>query len=92
MTVLLRTSQLSVTFGGLRAVDDLDLEVEDGSLVGLIGPNGAGKTTFIDALTGFVRSTGRITFDGDDIGGCRPTERARAVSGAPGSRSSSSTT
>jgi branched-chain amino acid transport system ATP-binding protein len=64
---LLETSQMSVTFGGLRAVNEVDFAVPEGSLVGLIGPNGAGKTTFIDGITGFVPTTGRITFDGHDI-------------------------
>lgn len=67
MSVLLRTHALSVAFGVMRANDDIDLEVEAGSLVGLIGPNGAGKTTFVDALTGFVPATGRIEFDGGEI-------------------------
>jgi branched-chain amino acid transport system ATP-binding protein len=61
---LLETAGLTVTFGGLTAVNDVDIVVEDGQLVGLIGPNGAGKTTFIDALTGFVPSRGHIVFDG----------------------------
>jgi branched-chain amino acid transport system ATP-binding protein len=65
---LLRTAAMSVTFGGLRAVDRVDIEVPAGQLVGLIGPNGAGKTTFIDGITGFVPTTGRIEFDGRDIG------------------------
>jgi branched-chain amino acid transport system ATP-binding protein len=64
---LLETEAMSVTFGGLRAVDQVDFAVPEGSLVGLIGPNGAGKTTFIDGITGFVPTTGRITFDGHDI-------------------------
>ena len=64
---LLQTSQMSVTFGGLRAVNEVDFAVPEGSLVGLIGPNGAGKTTFIDGITGFVPTTGRIDFDGHDI-------------------------
>ena len=64
---LLETSQMSVTFGGLRAVNEVDFAVTEGSLVGLIGPNGAGKTTFIDGITGFVPTTGRIVFDGHDI-------------------------
>ena len=64
---LLETTGLSVTFGGLKAVDDVDISVEQGQLVGLIGPNGAGKTTFIDALTGFVPSRGRIVFDGRSL-------------------------
>jgi len=64
---LLEVSDLVVTFGGLRAVDSVGLQVEPGRLVGLIGPNGAGKTTFIDALTGFVPCTGRVVFDGRDF-------------------------
>ena len=59
-----QTSGMSVTFGGLNAVNDVDLVVEPGTLVGLIGPNGAGKTTFIDGVTGFVPTDGRIEFDG----------------------------
>ena len=65
---LLNTQAMSVTFGGLRAVDRVDIEVTAGQLVGLIGPNGAGKTTFIDGITGFVPTTGRIEFDGHDVG------------------------
>jgi branched-chain amino acid transport system ATP-binding protein len=76
MSTLLRTAELSVTFGGLRAVNRVDLEVPAGKLVGLIGPNGAGKTTFIDAITGFVPTTGRIEFDGDDIGDLAVHQRA----------------
>ena len=64
---LLQTESMSVTFGGLRAVDAVDFAVTEGSLVGLIGPNGAGKTTFIDGITGFVPTTGRILFGGHDI-------------------------
>jgi branched-chain amino acid transport system ATP-binding protein len=77
MTALLEVEGLSVTFGGLKAVAELDLTVEEGTLVGLIGPNGAGKTTCIDALTGFVPCRGRVTFDGTDITGARPHRRAR---------------
>ena len=76
MSTLLRTSGLTVTFGGLVAVDRVDLEVPAGKLVGLIGPNGAGKTTFIDAITGFVPITGRIEFDGEDIGDLAVHQRA----------------
>jgi branched-chain amino acid transport system ATP-binding protein len=72
VTLLLETHALSVTFGGLRAVNDIDLGVEEGQIVGLIGPNGAGKTTFIDALTGFVPAAGTIHFVG------RPLERLSA--------------
>src|SRR3954453_23389459 len=75
---LLETHGMTVTFGGLRAVDDVDLRVEEGQLVGLIGPNGAGKTTFIDGITGFVPTTGRITFDGNEIGALAAHKRAVA--------------
>jgi branched-chain amino acid transport system ATP-binding protein len=78
MTSLLETHGLSITFGGLRAVDHLDLRIEHGQLVGIIGPNGAGKTTAIDGITGFVPTSGRITFDGDSIEGLPPHRRARA--------------
>jgi branched-chain amino acid transport system ATP-binding protein len=61
----------------VRAVVDVDLEVGPGRLVGLIGPNGAGKTTFIDAISGFVRSQGRVEIDGRDITGLPPHARAR---------------
>lgn len=66
-----------MTFGGLRAVNEVDLEVEQGKLVGLIGPNGAGKTTFIDAITGFVPTTGRIEFKDIEIGPLPVHKRAR---------------
>jgi len=74
---LLRTHDLTVTFGVTRANDEVSLEVEPGSLVGLIGPNGAGKTTFIDALTGFVPASGRIEFDGIEIHDLPAHRRAR---------------
>ncbi len=74
---LLTTTQMSVTFGGLHAVDEVDIEVRPGQLVGLIGPNGAGKTTFIDGITGFVPTTGRIDFDGTEITSMPAHQRAR---------------
>ncbi len=73
---LLDTYGMSVTFGGLKAVNDVDFSVEEGKLVGLIGPNGAGKTTFIDGITGFVPTTGRIVFDGNEIGSMPVHKRA----------------
>jgi len=75
---LLETYGMSVTFGGLKAVNDVDFRVEPGKLVGLIGPNGAGKTTFIDGITGFVPTTGRIVFDGTEIGDLPAHQRAKA--------------
>ncbi len=77
MTALLQTNGMSVTFGGLKAVNEVDFRVEKGQLVGLIGPNGAGKTTFIDGITGFVPTTGRIEFNGRDIGAMPPHRRAK---------------
>ena len=77
MSAVLATTGLSVRFGGVRAVDAVDVAVEEGQLVGLIGPNGAGKTTFIDAITGFVRSTGRVELDGHDLAGLPPHARAQ---------------
>lgn len=74
---VLRTHDLAVSFGGVLAVAGVDIAVEPGQVVGLIGPNGAGKTTFVDALTGFVRSRGRIDFDGRDIVGLPAHRRAR---------------
>jgi branched-chain amino acid transport system ATP-binding protein len=74
---VLRVSGLSVAFGGVRALTDVGLEVREGELVGLIGPNGAGKTTFVDAIAGFVESSGRVELDGRDIGRLPPHERAR---------------
>lgn len=76
--MLLETKGLSVRFGGVVANDELDIAVDPGRLVGLIGPNGAGKTTFIDALTGFVTSTGAIEFDGKRIDALSPHKRAKA--------------
>jgi branched-chain amino acid transport system ATP-binding protein len=74
---LLEARGLTVTYGGLHANDDIDLDCEVGKLVGLIGPNGAGKTTFIDAITGFTSvSAGVVTFDGVDLADKRPDTRA----------------
>jgi branched-chain amino acid transport system ATP-binding protein len=77
MSTVLATTGLSVRFGGVHAVEDVDLAVEEGQLVGLIGPNGAGKTTFVDAITGFVRYTGTVELDGHDLAGLPPHARAR---------------
>ena len=52
---LLEVKNLGISFGGLRAVDNLNMSLEKGSLVGLIGPNGAGKTTAFNLLTGVYR-------------------------------------
>ena len=75
MSLLLDVRDVTVQFGGLRAVDRVSLTVESGSLVGLIGPNGAGKTTFIDALTGFVAGSGEVHFEGQRVDGLPPHRR-----------------
>tara|TARA_B110000438_G_C15800250_1_gene644787 strand:+ start:767 stop:1585 length:819 start_codon:yes stop_codon:yes gene_type:complete len=78
MSNLLETKNLTVTFGGLNANDNVDINIESGSFVGLIGPNGAGKTTFIDAITGFVpTSAGSAVFQGHDLSDLKPHERAQ---------------
>jgi len=74
---LLQTTDLTVAFGGLRANNEVTIRVEPQTFVGLIGPNGAGKTTFIDAITGYVSSTGEITLDGEDLRPLKPHERTR---------------
>jgi branched-chain amino acid transport system ATP-binding protein len=65
---LLEARNLSVAFGGVHAVEDVSLDVDEGELVGLIGPNGAGKTTLLKLLTGALKpDAGRIRFDGRDV-------------------------
>ena len=74
---VLAVSGLSVAFGGVHALSEVDLEVREGELLGLIGPNGAGKTTLIDAVTGFVPFTGRVELDAEDITSLPAYQRAR---------------
>ena len=65
---LLEVNNLSISFGGLRAVDNFNLQIEKGELYGLIGPNGAGKTTVFNLLTGVYKpDEGFIRLDGKDI-------------------------
>ncbi len=78
MGSVFRAQGVSVSFGGVRAVAGVDLEIGENELVGLIGPNGAGKTTFIDAVTGFVRSEGTVELAGLKLDGLPPHVRARA--------------
>jgi branched-chain amino acid transport system ATP-binding protein len=70
---LLKIEHLDMRFGGLSALEDLNLTVPEGGLYGLIGPNGAGKTTVFNVISGFVRPTaGRILVDGADVTGVAP--------------------
>jgi len=70
---LLTVRGLSKSFGGLRAVSDVNFDVEGGSVVGLIGPNGAGKTTTFALISGFQRPTaGVVTFKGEPVTGLSP--------------------
>lgn len=70
---LLELQKLTKHFGGLKAVDELDLTLEKGQVFGLIGPNGAGKTTAFNTITGKFRPTrGKVIFKGKDITGLKP--------------------
>jgi ABC-type branched-subunit amino acid transport system ATPase component/ABC-type branched-subunit amino acid transport system permease subunit len=75
--VALRLTGVSVAFGGLKANDEVSIDVRNGEIVGLIGTNGAGKTTLMNALGGFVGSTGRVELMGEEISGKKPAQRAR---------------
>ena len=69
---------LTVRFGGVTALDGVDLDVAAGAATGLIGPNGAGKTTLFDAVCGLQGiDRGRILLDGTDITRVKPSKRAR---------------
>ena len=72
---VLRAEHLSIQFGGLRAVDDVNLTVHHGELYGLIGPNGAGKTTFFNLITGVYKPTsGRFFLEGEELTGLSTIE------------------
>lgn len=76
---LLEVKNLGISFGGLRAVNAFDIQIEKGQLYGLIGPNGAGKTTVFNLLTGVYKPTeGIIHLDGKDITGKKTIEINRA--------------
>lgn len=69
--MLLRLEKLSVNFGGVEALSEVDLDLAPGERLGLMGPNGCGKTTLFNAVTGVVHpSKGRVVFDGEDITYC----------------------
>jgi branched-chain amino acid transport system ATP-binding protein len=75
---LLEARQISKRFSGITALDQVDLDVQPGEMVGLIGPNGAGKTTFFNCLLGMLRPDGgTVHFDGEDITALPVHRRAR---------------
>lgn len=82
MSEILKTTNVSIVFGGLTAVDNVSLTMNDREILALIGPNGAGKTTFFNLLTGVYKPTsGKILFYGEDITGLKPHERvSRGIS------------
>lgn len=68
--IMLETKNLGISFGGLKAVDNVNLTIKKGQLYGLIGPNGAGKTTLFNLLTGVYKPTeGTFSLDGEDLTG-----------------------
>ena len=78
-TPCLSVSGVSVSFGGIRALDHVSLDVHAGEIVGLIGPNGAGKTTLFDVISGVrVPDRGRVLMDGKDVTSTRAMYRARS--------------
>jgi branched-chain amino acid transport system ATP-binding protein len=73
MAALLEARGLRLAFGGVRAADNIDLDVLRGEFLAIIGPNGAGKTTFINMTTGYLRpQAGTITHEGERISGLSP--------------------
>ena len=77
-TELLQARGLKVHFGGIHAVDGVDLVLKTGEILGLIGPNGAGKTTLVNALSGFQKPTaGTVLMNGQDVTGLSPHRLAR---------------
>jgi branched-chain amino acid transport system ATP-binding protein len=74
----LSATGMTVRYGGVQAVSNVDLDLRPHQLVGLIGPNGAGKTSLIDAVTGFTPASGRVLLGDRDISRSGPDRRARA--------------
>src|SRR3954463_571251 len=74
---VLGTNEVSIRFGGLQALRDVTLKVDEFEIVGLIGPNGAGKTTIFNCITGFYEpQEGTVVFRGDDVSKAPPHERS----------------
>jgi branched-chain amino acid transport system ATP-binding protein len=77
MAPVLELDKVRLSFGGLRALHDLDLHVDEHEIVSVIGPNGAGKSTVFNVITGIYKPGGDIRFDGRSIVGLRPHRIAR---------------
>ena len=76
---VVRVEDLSKSFGGVKAVDGVSLEVREGEILGVIGPNGCGKTTLFNCILGQYRpDRGRVEIDGEDVSRWPPHRRARA--------------
>ena len=76
--MILKVEGLTKEFGGLRAIDNLSMEIPAGGIMGLIGPNGAGKSTAFNCIAGvFPPTAGRIFFNGENIGGQKPWDLCR---------------
>jgi len=68
--IVLKTENLGISFGGLKAVQNLNMEIKEKQLYGLVGPNGAGKTTVFNMITGVYKpTTGKFWLDGEDLTG-----------------------
>ena len=71
--ILLKAEKVTMRFGGLKAVDQVDMEIKQGEIHALIGPNGAGKTTFFNVISGiYMPTSGQVLFDGEDITKLKP--------------------
>ena len=78
MAPLLEIRDVTVRFGGLSALDGVQLDLQPGQVTGLIGPNGAGKTTLFNVISGLQEPTGgKVLVDGDDVSRLKPFKRAR---------------
>ncbi len=76
--MLLRAENLRKSFGGIKAVDGVTFEIEEGEAIGIVGPNGSGKTTLYNLISGiYLPDEGRVIFEGKDITNLPPYERAK---------------
>ncbi len=76
---MIEVRNLTMRFGGLTALDNLQLDIRRGEVLGLLGPNGSGKTTFFNVLTGLYKaSAGTITYNGENVIGKTPQDIYRS--------------